>query len=249
MSGHSKWASIKHKKAATDSQRGKIFSKLIHEITIAVRNGGSKPESNARLRMVLDKAKGCNMPADNIKRAIQRGTGELPGMIIEETTYEGYGPAGIAILVEAITDNKNRITAEIRKIFSRSGGNMGESGCVSWMFGKKGCISIDKNEIGEDELLEIVMEAGAEDLKLEGDVYEIITQPQDFELVKDAILKKGIKLKFTEISMIPKNYIKVDAGTARTVLNLIEALEENEDVQNVYSNADIPDEIMQELQQ
>lgn len=216
---------------------------------MAVRTGGgANPETNFRLRMVLDKAKGCNMPADNIKRAIQRGTGELPGMIVEEITYEGYGPGGVAMLVETMTDNKNRTISEMRRIFSRGGGNMGESGCVAWMFAKKGCLSIDKNEIGEDELLEIVMEVGAEDLKLEGDVYEITTQPQDFDTVKEAILKKGLKLKFTEISMIPQNYIKVDASTARTVLNLIEALEENEDVQNVYSNADIPDEIMQEMQ-
>ncbi|MDI6735147.1 MAG: YebC/PmpR family DNA-binding transcriptional regulator [bacterium] len=248
MSGHSKWASIKHKKAAVDAQRGKMFSKLIREITVAVRSGGgANTEINSRLRMVLDKAKGCNMPADNIKRAIQRGTGELPGMIVEEITYEGYGPGGVAMLVETMTDNKNRTTSEMRRIFSRGGGNMGESGCVAWMFGKKGCLSIDKNEIGEDELLEMVMEAGAEDLKSESDVYEIITQPQDFEVVKDTILKKGLKLKFDEISMIPQNYIKVDASTGRTVLNLIESLEENEDVQNVYTNADIPDEVMQEL--
>jgi YebC/PmpR family DNA-binding regulatory protein len=249
MSGHSKWAGIKHRKAAVDAQRGKIFSKLNREITVAARLGGGNPENNARLRMVLEKAKSYNMPAENIKRAIQRGTGELPGTVVEEVTYEGYGPSGVAILVEAMTDNKNRTTAEIRKIFSRGGGNLGESGCVSWMFNKKGCISIDKDEISEDELLEMVTEAGAEDLKLEDDVYEITTQPQDFEEVKNTLLKNGVKLKFAEISMVPQSYIKVDPSVARSVLKLIESLEEDDDVQEVHSNFDIPDEVIKELQQ
>ncbi|MEW6617836.1 MAG: YebC/PmpR family DNA-binding transcriptional regulator [bacterium] len=249
MSGHSKWAGIKHRKGALDAQRGKIFSKLIREITVAARSGGGNPENNARLRMVLEKAKGENMPADNIKRAIQRGTGELPGIVVEEVTYEGYGPGGVAMLVEAMTDNKNRTTSEIRRIFSRGGGNMGESGCVSWMFHKKGCLSVDKKEIGEDELLEMIMEAGVEDMKLEDEVYEITTDPQSFEEVKNILTKNGLKLKFAEISMEPQSYIKIDANTARSVLKLIEALEEDEDVQEVYSNSDIPDEVMQELQQ
>lgn len=249
MSGHSKWASIKHKKGALDAQRGRIFSKLIREITVAARIGGGNIENNARLRMVLENAKSENMPAENIKRAIQRGIGELPGMIVEEVTYEGYGPGGIAVLVEAMTDNKNRTISEIRKIFSRSGGNLGETGCVSWMFSKKGCISIDKNEIGEDELLEMITDAGAEDLKLEDDMYEITTQPQDIEEVKNALLKNNVKLKFSEISMVPKNYIKVDPNVAREVLKLIEALEDHDDVQKVHSNSDIPDEVIQELQQ
>lgn len=249
MSGHSKWAGIKHRKGAVDAQRGKIFSKLTREITVAARLGGSNPETNNRLRMVLDKAKGNNMPSDNIKRAIQRGTGELPDVVVEEVTYEGYGSNGVAILIEAMTDNKNRTTAEIRKVFSRGGGNLGESGCVSWMFSKKGCISIDKNEIGEDELLEIITQAGAEDLKLEDDVYEIITEVQNFEAVKNALNKNNIKLKFSETSMVPQNYIKIDPNGARSVLKLIETLEDNEDVQEVYSNLDIPDEIIEELQQ
>lgn len=249
MSGHSKWAGIKHRKGALDAQRGKIFSKLIREITVAARTGGGNIDNNARLRMVLEKAKGENMPADNIKRAIQRGTGELPGVIVEEVTYEGYGPGGVAILVEAMTDNKNRITSEIRRIFSRGGGNLGESGCVGWMFSKKGCLSIDKNEIGEDELLELIMEAGAEDMKVESDVYEITTQPQDFEEVKNTLSKKGLKIKFAEISMVPQNYIKVDSNVARSVMKLIENLEDYDDVQEVYSNCDIPDEVMRELQQ
>lgn len=249
MSGHSKWAGIKHRKAAVDAQRGKIFSKLIREITVAARVGGGNPETNSRLRMVLEKAKSENMPADNIKRAIQRGTGELPGVVVEEVTYEGYGPGGVAILVEAMTDNKNRIISDLRRIFSRGGGNMGESGCVSWMFSKKGCISIDKNEISEDELLEMIMEAGAEDLKLEDEVYEITTEAHDFEAVKNALSQKGVKIKFAEISMVPQNYIKVDSNVARSVLKLIEALEDYDDVQEVYSNCDIPDEVMCELQQ
>lgn len=248
MSGHSKWAGIKHRKAAVDAQRGRIFSKLNKEITVAVRLGGSNPDNNPRLRVVLEKARSYNMPTDNIKRAIQRGTGELPGAVVEEVTYEGYGPNGVAILIEAMTDNKNRTTSEIRRIFSRGGGSLGESGCVSWMFSKKGCLTIDKNEIGEDELLEMVMEAGAEDMKVEGDVYEITTDPQNFEQVKNILLKNNVKLKFAEISMVPQNYIKVDANVARAVLKLIEALEEDEDVKEVYSNFDIPDEVMQELQ-
>ncbi|MEW6097228.1 MAG: YebC/PmpR family DNA-binding transcriptional regulator [bacterium] len=249
MSGHSKWASIKHKKSAIDSQRGKIFSKLNREITVAARLGGGNPESNSRLRMVLEKARSHNMPSDNIKRAIQRGTGELPGMVVEEVTYEGYGPSGVAVLVEAMTDNKNRTTSEIRRIFSRGGGNLGESGCVSWMFSKKGCLSVNKDEITEDKLLEIIMEAGAEDLKLEDDVYEITTEPQDFEEVKNALLKNGVKLKFAEISMVPQSYIKVEPSVARGVLKLIESLEEDDDVQEVHSNFDIPEEVIQELQQ
>jgi len=249
MSGHSKWAGIKHKKEAVDTQRGKIFSKLNKEITVAVRLGGPNIENNPRLRMVLEKAKSHNMPADNIKRAIQRGTGELPGVVVEEVTYEGYGPSGVAILVEAMTDNKNRTASEIRKIFSRGGGSLGQTGCVSWMFNKKGYLTVNKDEIGEDELLEMVMEAGAEDMKLEDDVYEIITEPQDFEQVKNVLLKNNVKLKFSEISMIPQSYIKIDPDAARGVLKLIEALEENDAVQEVYSNFDIPDEVMQELQQ
>lgn len=249
MSGHSKWAGIKHRKGAVDAQRGKIFSKLTREITVAARLGGGNPETNNRLRMVLEKAKGYNMPSDNIKRAIQRGTGELPGTVVEEVTYEGYGSSGVAILIEAMTDNKNRTTAEIRKIFSRGGGNLGESGCVSWMFSKKGFISIDKNEISEDELLEIITQCGAEDLKLEDDVYEITTDIQNFEEVKNALLKNNIKLKFCEISMVPQNYIKIDSNSARSVLKLIETLQEDEDVQEVYSNLDIPEEILKELQE
>lgn len=249
MSGHSKWAGIKHRKGAVDAQRGKIFSKLTREITVAARLGGGNSETNTRLRTVLEKAKGYNMPSDNIKRAIQRGTGELPGTAVEEVTYEGYGSNGVAILIEAITDNKNRTTAEIRKIFSRGGGNLGESGCVSWMFSKKGCIGIDKNEISEDELLEIITQCGAEDLKLEDDVYEITTDVQNFEEVKNTLLKNNIKLKFCEISMLPQNYIKIDSNSARSVLKLIETLQEDEDVQEVYSNLDIPEEILKELQE
>jgi YebC/PmpR family DNA-binding regulatory protein len=248
MSGHSKWAGIKHKKAIIDTQRGKVFSKLIREVTVAARLGGGNIENNPRLRVCLEKARSYNMPADNIKRAIQKGTGELPGVIVEEVVYEGYGPGGVAIFVEAMTDNKNRTAAEIRKTFSRGGGNLGESGCVAWMFSKKGCFSIDPDQVGEEELLDLVTESGAEDLKVEEDGYEITTELTNFETVRKALEEKGIKQRYSEISMVPQSYIKVDAKVARQVLNLVEELEDNEDTQNVYANFDIPDEVMAELQ-
>lgn len=248
MSGHSKWAGIKHHKAAVDAKRGKIFSKIIREITVAVRMGGSNPDANSRLRISLEKAKACNMPADNIKRAIQKGTGELPGAIVEEVVYEGYGPAGVAIFIEAMTDNRNRTAAEIRKIFSRIGGSMGESGCVAWMFSKKGCFTIAVKQIGEDDLLELVTEAGAEDLKKEGHVYEITTEPGNFEAVKKALEERKIEIEYAEISMVAQNYIKVDAKTARQVLDLVEELEDHDDVQTVNANFDIPDEVMAEIE-
>jgi YebC/PmpR family DNA-binding regulatory protein len=246
MSGHSKWATIKHKKSALDAKRGRLFSKLIKEITVAARDGGN-PDMNPRLRTVIEKAKAANMPAENIKRAIQRGTGELPGSIVEEITYEGYGPGGVAILVEAMTDNKNRTTAEIRKIFSRGGGNLGEAGCVAWMFSKKGCIGIKKDDIDEDRLLEIAMEAGAEDIKTEGDIYEIVTDPGDFLAVKGSIEKHNIKPQYAELSMLPQSYIKIKEDLAKQVLALIEQLEESDDVSAVHANFDIPDEVMAEI--
>lgn len=248
MSGHSKWAGIKHKKAIIDSKRGKVFSKLAREFTVAARIGGSNPDHNPRLRVCFEKAREYNMPSDNVKRAIQKGTGELGGALMEDVIYEGYGLAGVAVFVEAMTDNKNRTTPEIRKIFSKWGGSMGESGCVAWMFNKKGCFSIDLNEISEDKLLDLVTEAGADDLKIEDDVYEIITEPSKFETVKKILEENKIKIKYAEISMIAQNYIKVDNKTARQVLNLVEQLEDHEDVQNVFANFDIPDEIMAELQ-
>ncbi|MBU0700233.1 YebC/PmpR family DNA-binding transcriptional regulator [bacterium] len=248
MSGHSKWATIKHKKGALDAQRGKLFSRMIKEITLAARDGGN-PDMNPRLRTVIESAKEVNMPSDNIKRAIQRGTGELPGVIVEEINYEGYGPGGIAVLVETMTDNRNRITAEVRKIFSRSGGSLGEAGCVSWMFSKKGCIGIKKEQIDEDSLLEIAMEACADDVKTDdAEVYEIITNPGNFLEIKEALKGQKIPMEYEELSMIPQSYIKVEKDLARQVLNLVENLEENDDVSAVYTNADISDEIMAELQ-
>ncbi len=248
MSGHSKWATIKHKKGALDAQRGKLFSRIIKEITIAAREGGN-PEMNPRLRTVIDSAKEVNMPSDNIKRAIQRGTGELPGVIVEEINYEGYGPGGIAVLVETLSDNRNRITAEVRKMFSRSGGSLGEAGCVSWMFSKKGCIGVQKDAIDEDKLLEIAMELGADDVKTDdAEVYEIITNPGNFIEIKESLKKEKISIEYDELSMIPQSYIKVEKDLARQVLNLVENLEENDDVSAVYTNADIPDDILAELQ-
>ncbi|MBI4778484.1 YebC/PmpR family DNA-binding transcriptional regulator [Candidatus Desantisbacteria bacterium] len=248
MSGHSKWATIKHKKGAADAQRGKLFSRIIKEMTIAARDGGN-PDMNPRLRTVIESAKEVNMPLDNIKRAIQRGTGELPGVIVEEINYEGYGPGGIAVLVETMSDNRNRITAEIRKIFSRSGGSLGEAGCVSWMFSKKGCIGIKKDAVDEDKLLEIAMEAGADDVKTDdAEVYEIITNPGNFIETKEALKEQKIPIEYDELSMIPQSYIKIERDLARQVLNLIENLEENDDVSEVYANFDIPDDIMAELQ-
>lgn len=247
MSGHSKWAGIKHKKAIVDAKRGKLFSKLIKELTVAARIGGGDAEGNPRLRTALQKAKDANMPADNIKRAIQKGTGELPGATYEEAMYEGYGPGGVAILIEVLTDNKNRTTAEIRNIFAKRGGNLGESGCVAWMFHKKGYITIGKEVIGEDELLDIVLGAGAEDVSVEDETYDITTKVQDFEAVVASLNEKEITPSYREITMIPSSYIKVDGKVARHLLGLMEALEDNEDVQHVYANFDIPDKLMNEV--
>ncbi|MFH1859749.1 MAG: YebC/PmpR family DNA-binding transcriptional regulator, partial [bacterium] len=223
-------------------------SRMIKEITLAARDGGN-PDMNPRLRTVIESAKEVNMPSDNIKRAIQRGTGELPGVIVEEINYEGYGPGGIAVLVETMTDNRNRITAEVRKIFSRSGGSLGEAGCVSWMFSKKGCIGIKREQIDEDSLLEIAMEAGADDVKTDdAEVYEIITNPGDFLEIKEVLKGRKIPMEYEELSMIPQSYIKIEKDLARQVLNLVENLEENDDVSAVYTNSDISDEIMAELQ-
>jgi YebC/PmpR family DNA-binding regulatory protein len=247
MSGHSKWAQIKHKKAHVDSKRGKIFSKIVKEISIAARLGGGDPDGNPRLRTTIEKAKEVNMPHDNIKRAIQKGTGELPGTHYEETTYEGYGPGGVAMMVEVLTDNKNRTVPEIRHIMSKYGGNMGEAGCVSWIFEKKGYILVSKKVADEDTLMNIVIEAGAEDLKNDPqeDNFEIITSPEDLSKVKEALNGRGIKMEFSEITMVPKNTITLDEKTASQILKLMEALEDHDDVQNVYANFDIPDSVMQ----
>ena len=246
MSGHSKWAQIKHKKAHVDAKRGKIFSKIVKEIAVAARLGGGDISGNPRLRQAIDKAKEVNMPQDNIKRAIMKGTGDLPGMSYEETLYEGYGPCGVAILIEALTDNKNRTTPEIRHIMSKHGGNLGDAGCVSWMFTKKGYILVEKSKIDEDSLMAAALEAGAEDMKNDPkeDSYEIISSPEDMIKIKEAIESSGIPVSLDEITMLPSTYITLDETSAEQMLKLVEALEDNDDTQNVYTNFDIPDEIM-----
>lgn len=247
MSGHSKWATIKHKKAAADAKRGKIFTKLIREITVAARTGGGNPDNNPRLRVVLATAKENNMPSDNIERAIKKGTGELPGSSYEEVHYEGYGLEGIAIYVQCLSDNKNRTAAEIRSIFSRHAGSMAGAGSVAWLFEKKGLFVIDKNAVPEDQLMEIVLGAGGEDLTAEGSVYEVTAAPHDFENVKRALMEKKVPLQSAELTMLPKSLVKVSPENAKQVLALIEALEDHDDVQNVYTNIDIPEEIMKEV--
>jgi YebC/PmpR family DNA-binding regulatory protein len=246
MSGHSKWHTIKHKKGALDAKRGKIFTKLIKEITVAARTGGSGDvDANARLRKAVTDAKGLNMPNDTIDRAIKRGTGQLEGVAYDEITYEGYGPGGVAVLVETMTDNRNRTVAEIRHIFSKNGGNMGESGSVAWMFDKKGYIVVDKAAKSEDELFEIAIEAGADDMQDEGNVFEIFTNPENFESVHEAIKAAGIEPQAAEISMVPQNYIHLEGGDAKTMLKLYDALDDNDDVQKVYANFDIDESEME----
>jgi YebC/PmpR family DNA-binding regulatory protein len=243
MSGHSKWAGIKHKKALVDSKRGKLFSKLTKELTVAAREGGGDPGANPRLRLAVAKAKEANMPSDNIDRAIKKGTGELPGANYEAVTYEGYGPGGVAVLVEALTDNKNRTTAEVRNIFAKKGGNLAGAGSVNWLFQKKGYFVIKKEAVDEDKLMAIALESGAEDLKSEADTYEIFTRPQDFEAVKKALAENEIACEAAELTMIPTSYVKI-TDQAESVLSLVESLEDNDDVQNVYANFDIPDDIL-----
>lgn len=247
MSGHSKWATIKRKKGKADAERGRMFTRLIKEITVAARAGGGDPDGNPRLRTAIATAKAANMPADNIKRAVQKGTGELPGVSYEEITYEGYGPNGVAVYIECLTDNKKRTVSEIRHLFSRYNGNLGENGCVAWMFDKKGVISVDAKVADEDSLLEIALEAGASDFTNLGDTYEIITPAGELENVRAAIEAKSIPVASAEATMIPQNTIKLDEKPAETMLKLYEALEEHDDVQNVYSNFDIDDSVMEKL--
>jgi YebC/PmpR family DNA-binding regulatory protein len=246
MSGHSKWATIKHKKGALDAKRGKIFTRLIKEITIAAKTGGD-PEKNPRLRTAVAAAKAENMPSDNIKRAIQRGTGELPGVSYEEITFEGYGPGGVAILVEVTTDNRNRTVSEIRHGFGKNNGNMGEAGSVAWMFSKKGYIVVPKSAAKEDDLLNIVLDSGGEDLRSDDENFEIYTDPGAYESVLEAIKKAGIKPTVNEVSMVPQNYIKLEGAQVNQMIRLIEALEENDDVQNVYSNFDFDEKQLEEI--
>jgi len=245
VSGHSKWSQIKHKKAHTDAKRGKVFTKIVKEISIAARIGGGDPDGNPRLRAVIEKAKEVNMPHDNVKKAIMKGTGELPGVNYEEFVYEGYGPAGVAIMIEVLTDNKNRTLPEIRHILSKHGGSLGETGCVSWMFDKRGYILVAKSAASEDALMSVALEAGAEDMKNDPaeENYEIITAPEDVSRVKEAVEKAKIPVESAEVTMLPKSYVVLDEKAADQTIRLMDALEENEDVQNVYSNFDIPDEV------
>ncbi len=247
MSGHSKWKTNKGKKGIADAKRGATFTKIIKELVVVARDGGGIPDTNPRLRAIMQKAKEANMPSDNVKMAIKRGTGELPGIVYEAVMYEAYGPGGVAILIDSLTDNKNRTTAEIRNIMSKKGGNMAGAGSVSWMFVQKGYISVAKDKIKEDELMNIVLDAGAEDMKHEADVYEIFTAIQDLEKVKQALMDKGIKWEDAELTMIPSSTIKVTGHEAKQVLALIETLEDHDDVQQVYANFDIPDEILDEV--
>ena len=242
MSGHSKWATIKRKKAATDSARGKVFTKIIKEITIAARDGGGDPDANPRLRLAIQTAKGNNMPQDNITRAIKKGTGELEGVRYEEITYEAYAPGGIAVIIESVTDNKNRTVAELRHLISKKNGNLAESGSVSWMFERKGVVNVEKDSIKEDELMEVILDAGADDLKSEGDYFEVIAAVENFEKVRKAIEDKSYKIESASLQYIAKDLVAVDGKNTDEVIRFIEAVEENDDVQNVYTNADFPDE-------
>lgn len=249
MSGHSKWASIKHKKASTDAKRGKVFTKIVKEIAIAARLGGGDPTGNPRLRTAIEKAKEVNMPHDNIKKAVMKGTGELPGVSYEEFVYEGYGPAGVAIMIEVMTDNKNRTLPEIRMIMSKSGGSLGETGCVSWMFDKKGYILVNKAKASEDPVMSVALEAGAEDMKNDPqeDNYEIITVPEDINNVKTALEKASLPVESAEVTMLPRNYVVLDEKAAEQMLRLMDALEDHDDIQNVYANFDISDEVAEKI--
>ncbi len=250
MSGHNKWSSIKHKKAREDAKRGAIFTKLIKEITIAAKLGGGNPENNPRLRMAIEKAKEANMPKQNIEKAIKKGTGELPGVSYEDVIYEGYGPGGVAMIIEATTDNRQRTTASVRHLLSKYGGSLGETGCVSWMFNYVGYLTFDKDKTDEDALFEAAIEAGAEDVRenAEDSVYEVITDPKEFIAVKEALVEKGFEPLTAELTRIPQTTVKLEGDKAISMLRLMNALEDDEDVSNVYANFDIPDEIMEKFE-
>ena len=248
MSGHSKWATIKRKKASIDAKRGKVFTQITKELTIAAKHGGGDPVGNPRLRLAVDKARSSNMPADNIKRAIMKGTGELPGVSYEEVTYEAYGAGGVAMLIDTVTDNKNRTVSELRHLLERGSGKLANAGSVAWSFHKKGLIHISKASYQEDDILNLILDAGADDLKVEDDIYEINTTPESFEAVKKALEAKSVKIESAELQMIPENFVKVDGKEAEQVLKLVESLEDHEDVQNVFPNFDIDEKIMANFQ-
>ena len=245
MSGHSKWATVKHKKAATDAKRGRVFTRLIREITIASRIGGGDANSNPRLRTAVLAAKNENMPNENIERAILRGTGQLEGEQFEEVTFEGYGPGGVGMLIQAVTTNRNRVVGEFRHLMSKNGGNLAEAGAVGWMFHRKGEITIQKEAASEDKLLELALDAGAEDMKDDGSAWYVVTPPESFEAVKEALTKAGIKIESAELGMVPQNYVKLTGQQATQMLRLVEALEEHDDVQHVYANFDIDESEIQ----
>lgn len=248
MAGHSKWANIKHRKGAVDAKRGKIFTRLIKEITVAARMGGGDPDGNPRLRSAIATARSENMPKDNITRAIKKGTGELEGEVYDEILYEGYGPGGIAVLVECMTDNRNRTVAEVRHAFSKSNGNLGESGCVAYMFDKKGMICVDQSTTSEEELMDMAIEAGADDVEEDGDQFQIVTAPEDFDDVRENLEKAGVEIAEASLTMIPSNTVDVtEEKQAKALIKLLQTLEENEDVQNVHANCDISDDLMEEL--
>ncbi|TKB25298.1 YebC/PmpR family DNA-binding transcriptional regulator [Desulfopila sp. IMCC35006] len=248
MSGHSKWSTIKRKKGANDAKRGKIFTRLIKEITVAARHGGGDPEGNPRLRSAISSAKAENMPKDNIARAIQKGTGEIAGEVYDEILYEGYGPGGIAILVECLTDNRNRTVADVRHYFAKNNGNLGESGCVAYMFDKKGLILVDKTTVEEEALMDTALEAGAEDVVEEENEFQVLTAPEDFDEVRNALEEAGVGFLDASVSMIPQTTVEVvDEKIARSLMKLMESLEDHDDVQNVYANFDIDDGLMEQL--
>jgi YebC/PmpR family DNA-binding regulatory protein len=247
MSGHSRWSQIKRKKGKADVQRGKLFSKILREITVAAKNGGGDPKGNMRLKAAIETAKEVNMPQDNIKRAIQKGTGELPGESWEEITYEGYAPGGVAVMIQVLTDNRNRTAPEIRHTFEKSGGNMGSSGAVAWMFDRKGIILVDADKIGEDDLMGKALDAGATDMRRTEKVFEITTAPAEMDAVRDALVKTSVPILESQVTYVPQSTVRVEAPTAASVMRLIEALEELDDVQHVYANYDIPDEVLEAI--
>ncbi len=247
MSGHSKWSTIKRKKGKADQERGRLFTKLIRELVVSAREGGGDPVSNPRLRTAVDNARGSNMPAANIDKAIKRGTGELPGVTYEAVTYEGYGPQGVAIMVEVLTDNKNRTTAEIRHILAKHGGNLGEVGCVSWMFHQKGSVIVEKGKTTEDDLMVAALDAGAEDVRDEGDFFEVVTGPSGLEQVKEALGKIGVEFTSAGLTREPQTTIKLEGKHAEHILRVMDTLEDNDDVQKVYSNFDVPDDVIDKI--
>jgi YebC/PmpR family DNA-binding regulatory protein len=247
MSGHSRWSQTKHKKGKADVQRGKLFSKILREITVAAKNGGGDPKGNMRLKAAIESAKEVNMPQDNIKRAVQKGTGELPGESYEEITYEGYAPGGVAVMVQVLTDNRNRTAPEIRHTFEKGGGNMGSSGAVAWMFDRRGIITVDADKIGEDDLMAKALDAGATDMRRAEKVYEITTGPAEMDTVRDALQKAGVPILEAQVTYVPQSTVRVEGPTATSVVRLVEALEDLDDVQHVYANFDIPYEVLEAI--